>query len=66
MPTTNQTVKEKQNLSKEVIEVIRTAQEVTQKFADEVHGELNDEIYSLAALLHQARIQAEHISKKIQ
>jgi len=60
-----QTVQEQQNLSEEVIETIRNAQEVTQKFAGEVHGALNDEVYSLANLLHEARMKAENISKKL-
>lgn len=65
MSRATQTVQEQQNLSEEVISTIRNAQEVTQKFAGEVHGELNEEVYSLANLLHEARMKAENISKKL-
>jgi hypothetical protein len=57
--------KKKQNLSEEVIDIIRNAQEATQKFHSEVHGELSNEVYSLVTLLHEARMKAENINKKM-
>jgi hypothetical protein len=65
MPSSSQISREKQSECEEVIDVLCDALEITQKLADEAHGELSAEVYSLAAVLHEALRKAANIYKII-
>jgi hypothetical protein len=61
VPRVNQAGNEKKSDCEEVIDMICNALEITQRLSADAHGELNQEVYSLAAILHEALRKAANI-----
>lgn len=57
---------EQQETARELAEVMRLAQEMGRRLANETHGELYDDVRFLNELLHQTRIKADAIQERLQ
>jgi hypothetical protein len=52
---------EQAETARELSEILRLAQEMGRRLANETHGEMYDDVRLLTSLLHQTRAQAEFI-----
>lgn len=51
--------------ARELTDILRIAQEMTQRLANETHGDLYAEVKTLNDQLHQARSQLDKINKSL-
>lgn len=56
---------EQRETARELAEVMRLAQEMGRRLANETHGELYDDVRFLNELLHQTRIKAQVIHERL-
>lgn len=56
---------EQRETAMELADLMRLAQEMGRRLANETHGDMYDEVHKLVTLLHQARIQADLIETKL-
>lgn len=64
--STDELLKEEQReTARELTDILRLAQEMGRRLANETHGEMYDDVRLLVSLLHQARAQADVIDAKL-
>ncbi len=56
---------EQQETARELADLMRLAQEMGRRLANETHGELYDDVRFLNELLHQTRIKADAIKERL-
>ncbi|ACE85489.1 hypothetical protein CJA_0804 [Cellvibrio japonicus Ueda107] len=58
-------LEEQRETARELAELLRLAQEMGRRLANETHGEMYDDVRLLVSLLHQTRAQADVIDAKL-
>lgn len=58
-------VQEQRETAMELADLMRLAQEMGRRLANETHGDMYDEVNKLVTLLHETRNQADFIEDKL-